>query len=32
VGGQLANETANAAFLSGGIVAHLTEDSSPFGP
>jgi hypothetical protein len=32
VGAQLANETANAAFLTGGIVAHMTEDSSPFGP
>jgi hypothetical protein len=32
VGLQLAKETANAAFLTGGIVAHLTEDSAPFGP
>jgi len=28
----LPNMTANAAFLSGGIVAHLTQDSSPYGP
>ena len=32
VGLQIAKETANAAFLTGGIVAHLTEDSAPFGP